>query len=164
MGYQSIVHGRITLDSDFKKSQEFIKSIGKNNEYTHMTAEMYGLGITEITYDQKPVIVFGATYKQIEYDWSCFVLEFESVLRNISFDTAKITLETEIYGTYNFFWKSKHTKESFDSKEHLIETDAWFFGFGNRDRWGFLERELEASQIFDFENFKYPVNIKKNKN
>jgi hypothetical protein len=35
------------------------------------------------------------------------MIKFENVLRNIEFDTAKIQMETEYYGTYNFFWKSK---------------------------------------------------------
>ncbi|AUC15775.1 hypothetical protein BTO06_11715 [Tenacibaculum sp. SZ-18] len=157
MGYQSIVHGRILLDRDFKESQSFINSLGNDNTYPQLNTDMFGIGITEPTYYEDPVIVFGATYKQIEYDWTSFILKFEHILRNVGFDTAKIQLETEILGTYNFFWKSKYSKDSFDSEEKLIETDEWFFGYGNRGRWGFLETQIEDFQIFDFENFKYPI-------
>jgi hypothetical protein len=161
MGYQSIVHGRILIERDFKESQEFIKSIGKDNCYPQISTEMFGFGISEPTYYEDPVIVFGATYKEVEYDWKSFILKFETVLRNVGFDTAKIQLETEILGTYNFFWKSKNSKDSFDSKENLIETDEWFFGFGNRGRWGLLDGEMKDYHIFDFENFKYPVEFSK---
>ncbi|MDC1161896.1 hypothetical protein OAT18_00485 [Tenacibaculum sp.] len=157
MGYQSIVHGRILLDRDFKESQSFINSLGNDNTYPQLNTDMFGVGITEPTYYEDSVIVFGATYKQIEYDWISFILKFEHILRNVGFDTAKIQLETEILGTYNFFWKSKHSKDSFDSEEKLIETDEWFFGYGNRGRWGLLDSELEEYQIFDFEDFKYPI-------
>lgn len=157
MGYQSIVHGRILLDRDFKESQSFINSLKIDNTYPQINSEMFGVGISEPTYYEDPLIVFGATYKQVEYDWTSFILKFEHILRNVGFDTAKIQLETEILGTYNFFWKSKHSKDSFDDKEKLIETEEWFFGYGNRGRWGLLDTEIEDFQIFDFENFKYPI-------
>ena len=85
---------------------------------------------------------------------------YESILKQLHFDTAKIQLETEILGTYNFFWKSKRNstvKENFDEKDKMIETELWFFGFGNRDRWGLLESELLPSEIFIIDHFKYPV-------
>ena len=85
---------------------------------------------------------------------------YESILKQLHFDTAKIQLETEILGTYNFFWKSKRNstvKENFDEKDKMIETELWFFGFGNRDRWGLLESELLPSEIFKIDHFKYPV-------
>ncbi len=157
MGYQSIVHGRILLDRDFKESQDFINSLGTDNVYPQLNSEMFGIGISEPTYYEYPVVVFGATYKEVEYDWTSFILKFEHILRNVGFDTAKIQLETEVLGTYNFFWKSKHSKKSFDEKETLIETEEWFFGYGNRGRWGLLDKEIEDFQIFDFENFKYPI-------
>ncbi|WP_343664115.1 hypothetical protein [Chryseobacterium mucoviscidosis] len=122
--------------------------------------EMFGLGISEHSYYEDPVITFGATYKQIEYHWKEFIITFENILKQLHFDTAKIQLETEILGTYNFFWKSKRNstvKENFDEKDKMIETELWFFGFGNRDRWGLLESELLPSEIFKIDHFKYPV-------
>ncbi len=121
---------------------------------------MFGLGISEHSYYEDPVITFGATYKQIEYHWKEFIITFENILKQLHFDTAKIQLETEIVGTYNFFWKSKRNstvKENFDEKDKMIETELWFFGFGNRDRWGLLESELLPSEIFKIDHFKYPV-------
>ncbi len=121
---------------------------------------MFGLGISEHSYYEDPVITFGATYKQIEYHWKEFIITFENILKQLHFDTAKIQLETEILGTYNFFWKSKRNstvKENFDEKDKMIETELWFFGFGNRDRWGLLESELLPSEIFKIDHFKYPV-------
>lgn len=61
-------------------------------------------------------------------------------------------------GTYNFFWKSKKsTKDNFDDNDKLIDVDEWFFGFGNRSRWGTLETDLLEEEIFSLEDFKYPV-------
>ncbi len=157
MGYQSIVHGRILLDRDFKASQEFIRSLGNNDTYPQLNAEMFGVGIKEPKNYQDSVIVFGGTYKEVEYDWTSFILKFEHILRNVGFNTAKIELETEVLGTYNFFWKSKRPNYFFESEEELIETDEWFFGYGKRGMWGFLDTDLEKHQIFDLEGFKYPI-------
>ncbi|MCD0472583.1 hypothetical protein [Flavobacterium sp. JAS] len=87
------------------------------------------------------------------------IIKFEDILRQLDFETAKIQLETEIMGTYNFFWKSKKSaKDSFEDNDKLIEVDEWFFGFGNRSRWGTLETDLLEEDIFSLEDFKYPVN------
>ncbi|MDO3423892.1 hypothetical protein QWT87_03250 [Chryseobacterium sp. APV1] len=158
MGFQSIVHGRIVIENKHEEAREIIINLG--NEDWMFRTEMFGLGISEYSYYEDPVITFGATYKQIEYHWKEFIITFENILKQLHFDTAKIQLETEILGTYNFFWKSKRNstvKENFDEKDKIIETELWFFGFGNRDRWGLLESELLPSEIFKIDHFKYPV-------
>ncbi|AKK72016.1 hypothetical protein HX13_19045 [Chryseobacterium sp. P1-3] len=155
MGFQSIVHGRIVIENNLDKVREIIQNLG-NDEWMLRT-EMFGLGISDQTYYEDPVISFGATYKQIEYYWAEFILEFENILRQIDFDTAKIQLETEIMGTYNFFWKSKKDKTSYEKEAKMIETEEWFFGFGNRDRWGLLETDLLEEEIFTIDDFKYPI-------
>ncbi|MBL7706572.1 MAG: hypothetical protein JNM21_13590 [Taibaiella sp.] len=39
-------------------------------------------------------------------------------------------METEFYGNYNFFWKSKTGTESFKEEDALIETEDWFSDSG----------------------------------
>lgn len=107
-------------------------------------------------YYQQPVIAFAADYKAIEYDWNDFILKFEHLLRHIEFDTAKIEIETEFYGNYNFFWKSKTGAELFKEEDALIETEEWFFGFGHRNAWGHLREPLRPAHIFNID-FSYPV-------
>lgn len=158
MGYQSIVHGRIIINNKIEEARELIYSIG--NDGWLIRTEYFGLGVDRFTYYEDPVLVFGATYKQVEYEWSDFILEFENLLRNLSFDTAKIQLETEIYGTYNFFWRSKKQPGNISfniQDDKLIETDEWLFGYGNRSRWGTLETDLQEFEIFTFNDFKYPI-------
>ena len=84
---------------------------------------MFSLGATESPYYyENPIISFGASYKEVEHEWEFFILKFENILRNIEFETAKTQLETEILGTYNFFWKSKTGTDTYEKKEKLIET------------------------------------------
>lgn len=158
MGYQSIVYGRIVISNNHEEARNVILALG--NENWMFRTEMFGLGVSQVTYYEEPVISFGATYKQIEYHWEEFILKFESLLRQFDFDTAKIQLETEIMGTYSFFWKSKRTsKENFDEDDNIIETDEWFFGFGNRSRWGTLVTDLTEGDIFRLDNFEYPIKL-----
>lgn len=156
MGFQSIVYGRIVINNNLLDARKIIDSLG--NEEWMLRTEMFGQGISNSTYYEDSVISFGATYKQIEYHWSEFILKFENLLRQFDFETAKIHLETEIMGTYNFFWKSKrYGRNDFKENEKLIEVEEWFFGFGNRSRWGTLESDLQEHEIFEIEGFKYPV-------
>jgi hypothetical protein len=160
MGCQSIVSGRIVLGNYPEKAREVIAALG--NGRSILTTEMFGLGISQRTYYEDPVLSFGATYKQIEDYWSDFIVAFEEILRQIDFDTAKILLETGIYGDYNFFWKSKRNgrNRNFREKDEIIETEEWYFGFGNRTRDGHLVPPYTfEAQVFDWEGFKYPVEI-----
>lgn len=157
MGFQSIVFGRIVIEGRLNEAREVIKSLGDSGI---LTTEMFGLGVSDITYYEEPVISFGATYRSIEGYWGSFIIEFENLLRQFDFDTAKIQLETEIEGTYNFFWRSKKFgSHNFPADHKLIETEEWFFGFGNRSRWGTLESDLLESEIFSCDNFKYPIKV-----
>ncbi|WP_121811658.1 hypothetical protein [Mucilaginibacter kameinonensis] len=156
MGYQSIVFGRIVIENNLDRARAVINSLGDGPGI--LRTEMFGLGVSRHTYYEDPVISFGATYKSIEDNWDLFILDFEELLRQFDFDTAKIQLETEILGTYNFFWKSKKSgKDNFDEKDKMIETDEWFFGFGNRSRWGTLASDLTDLDIFSYYDFEYPV-------
>lgn len=156
MGFQTIVHGRITLKGDYEKSRQYLKSLN-DKEYPWLRAELFSTGATESPYYyEQPVIAFAADYKEVEYDWSDFILKFEHLLRNIEFDSARIQMETEILGTYNFFWKSKTGWTTYEEAEKMIETEEWFFGFGHRNYWGYLTEPLTEAHIFSID-FSYPV-------
>jgi hypothetical protein len=157
MGQQTIVHGRIILNGNFEKSKEFIRGLGNDDKYPWIRTEMFSAGTNESPYYyEKPVIAFAASYKDLQYDFTSFIIKFENVLRNLEFDTAKIQMETEFYGTYNFFWKSRSNTDKFEAKEQLIETNEWYFGYGYRCRWGLLDEELKEKHVFAID-FEYPV-------
>lgn len=158
MGTQSIVHARITLKDNFSRARDFIESLGNDETFPFMRSDMFNIGPTERPYYYyHPVVIFGATYKAVEYDWKAFIIKFEHILRNLEFGTAKVQLETAFLGTYNFFWKKKDGKDKMREDESLIETDEWFFGYGNRSCWGTLDEVLSERKIFTFQNFQYPI-------
>jgi hypothetical protein len=69
-------------------------------------------------------------------------------------------METEMYGTYDFFWKRKLNNDKFEVKEKLIETENWFFGHGQRDVWGHLQLQTNEPKVFPF-SYTYPIQIDK---
>jgi hypothetical protein len=67
-------------------------------------------------------------------------------------------METEYLGDYHFFWKSKTERDHFEEKDKFMEMPEWYFGYGYRGRWGFLEEGSDAEPSFPFP-FEYPVQV-----
>ena len=122
------------------------------------------MGELDKYYYEEPVISFAATYKY--YDWIAILIKLECLLMKINFVSAKMQLESEYEGHFNFFWKSKNHSSSFRAENNLIETDKWYFGVGHRDMWGILIENLGVGKYpIQPLNFLYPIefpsNIKK---
>ncbi len=109
---------------------------------------------------EEPVIAFAATYKY--YDIPSFLIKWECILMRIDFFSAKIQIESEHEGQFEFFWKSKDQTSHFYEKDKMIETDQWYFGIGYRDMWGFLLEDLTTSKsLFHDLGFTYPIQFDK---
>jgi len=167
----SIVHGRILMEYGSEENfREIISSLGLDEYYPFLSSHMFS-GAAEIQsqfYDQQ-VIAFAATYKNVEYGYGfhVFILKFEKLLRQLAFDTAHIELETELMGTYRFFWKKIREPDTIkdryqDEDFQLIRTDEWYFGFGYRNDYGSLVVKLEEAQIYPADDFAYPISIPEN--
>ncbi len=140
MGEMTIIHGRITLRGRCEAAKEAIAKLGNDTEYPFLCSEMFSIGAVDSPfYYQQPVIAFAATYKSLEHDWVSFRTKFEAFLRQLDFDTAKLEMETEFYGSFYCFWAAKSADTHFAEKEHFAETDEWFVGYGYRTQFGTLE-------------------------
>ncbi|TAE21312.1 MAG: hypothetical protein EAZ92_17110 [Candidatus Kapaibacterium sp.] len=144
MGEMTIIHGRITLHGSTYQTCEAgkkaIANIGNDTEYPYLRSEMFSIGAVDNQfYYQQPVIAFAATYKSLEHDWNGFKAKFEAFLRQLDFDTAKLEMETEFYGSFHCFWVAKNVNTRFDEEEHFTETDEWFVGYGYRTQFGTLQ-------------------------
>lgn len=156
MGEISIVHGIIKIE-DLNLYKEVVKSMEIDENYPWIRPEMLNLcGEERPYYYENPIATFGATYKNLDggVSWSEFILKFEHLLKQIKFDFARIRLETEFMGDYEFFWGAKRgVEKEFYAEKHLIESEKWFFGYGIRHMFGGL-KEKEAKLPFDFQ---YPI-------
>lgn len=158
---QTIVYGIIVLNENLEKSREFIQNLGLDNSFPAMEPQMFSLGSSK-RYDD-PIISFASTYKYAEDHWIDFIIKFEYILRNIEFSDARIHLEPTISSSYNFFWFSQNYYNGklpfveFENPELLIETPDWYFGLGYRNNHVDSSFKLEDLNVFEFENFQYPI-------
>ena len=156
MGETTIIFGRISVNGDLKKAKRFIETFKDDNSYPWFRPEMFSFSSFEKPYYfREPIIGFASSYKNLEDSLKDLIIKFEYLLENIDFSTAKLQMETEMFGTYDFFWKRKTQNDKYDEKENLIETKNWFFGHGNRNVWGHLQQELEP-RVFPF-SYEYPI-------
>lgn len=114
MGHVSIVYGKIIgatwKHEDYHKLQRlnkvFIESLPENdNDFPWINKGMFLIpdpGITSMYRDQ--VIVFGASYKSVEHEWSHWLEKFENILKNLFWINATIYLETELVGDHKYEW------------------------------------------------------------
>ncbi|QQV02926.1 MULTISPECIES: hypothetical protein [Chryseobacterium] len=171
MNEYSSIYGYIKINRDYKKSANFIKGIGIDNDYPFINTNMFSLGDYEIPfYYENPIFGFAATYKYFGLelnDWNSFILKIERILRNIDFENAQFHVESSI-GDFTLYWESLDKKFYSEEKENdkiiqLTKTEEWYFGFGKRSVFGGY---LDETQIFnDYEdlrnlsnlNFKYPI-------
>lgn len=170
MEYTSI-YGYIKIDRDYQKSVEFIKNIGKDENYPFINTSMFSFGENEIPfYYENIVLGFAATYKDFGLDlsdWNEFILKIEGILRNIDFENAQFHVESSI-GEFTLFWTKKGSSllgEENDSKYieeyKLTKTNEWYFGFGKRSLFtGYPDRDIEIYEDLRNEpnlGFKYPI-------
>jgi len=101
-------------------------------------------------YRYNPILTFGRTYKYLTggNEWKKLILKFEHILININFKNAKLYLETEFLGNYEFFWKSEmkegNTLLLFSAGKHTM--------FGNK---------IEEPQPLMPMNTEYPITFNK---
>lgn len=165
------IYGYIKINRDYEKSANFIRNIGKDEEYPFINTHMFSLGDPEKPYYyENPIFGFAATYKYFGLelqDWNSFILKIENILRNIDFENAQFHVESSI-GDFTLYWESINKNFYSEEKEddkliRLTKAEEWYFGFGKRSVFGGYLDETKISH--DFEdlrnipslNFKYPV-------
>ena len=152
-----MVHGVVVLN-DLPLFQQVLRTMKPDQNFPWLRADMFNVGPTTLPYYyQRPVVTFGTSYKNLDggSNWSEFILKFEYLLAKLDFDYARIRLETECFGDYEFFWGQKTgAPASFYGNTDLIERDRWFFGYGCRHMFGSLLHEEVPELPYDFQ---YPI-------
>ena len=94
--------------NDKESGNEFFKDYVDTN-HPILPKESFNLNLLNSEhYRYNPILTFGRTYKYLTggNEWRQLILKFEHVLMNLNFDNAKMYLETEFMGNYEFMWKS----------------------------------------------------------
>ena len=121
MGQQSIVYGKIVgsrfnyggntnLNNDpqlySKLNRLVIDQLPATDEYPQLTREMFNL--PSLSSYKNQILVFGASFKNLEGEWVDWVVKFENLLRKLYWDEAVVHLDMELYGERTFRWKNKN--------------------------------------------------------
>ena len=114
MGQISIVYGNIIgatwKTEDYHKLQqlnkEILSTLPDTDTFPWIHRNMFHCqdpNNIEGTYRDQ-VIVFGASYKSVEYEWTEWLDKFESILKLLYWTSATIHLDTELVGTHTYEW------------------------------------------------------------
>lgn len=82
---------------------------------------------------RKQVILFGASYKSVEYDWPEWLEKFENILRQLFWTSATIHLKTELVGNHTYEWDIPIDQIFNLDAEHPMPITSWEFKGGPRD-------------------------------
>ena len=125
MGYRSIVYGRIIgsrfnygynagLNNDpllyHKLNRLTIDLLPEEDDFPQLTRQMFnlpGLDFKDGLYKNQ-IIVFGASYKEIEDSWIDWIVKFEHLLKALYWDEVVVHLETECRGDRTYQWKNNN--------------------------------------------------------
>jgi hypothetical protein len=56
------------------------------------------------------VIAFGREYNGVEQHWQAWRAKFEDLLRKLYWNEVHLYLETELWGTYHFWWERRRSE------------------------------------------------------
>lgn len=162
----AVTYGAITLREDYKHSTDFIKSLGKDILYPKISTSDFGLGDYD-NYFHGDVLTYHFSWDNMVISYAnttsasvlreslgLYILKMEHILRHIDFAKAIFHMQSmESAASTNLFWENRMHRH-FDtpdrlSKNLLIETDEWNFGYGKRALTGYLdEPDIYAKESF----------------
>lgn len=143
MGHESIIYGYIKgsmLKGGTPRSYDLhplnravINTLPKTDQWPFFTRSMFSYPGNDVVSGRyrRQIIHFGASLKQVESDWEEWLSKFESLLKRLYWQEAKLHLETELVGNHTYIWVGK-----FDMTNPYYQvyapTTEWTFEGGPR--------------------------------
>ncbi|MFT3824218.1 MAG: hypothetical protein QM731_09870 [Chitinophagaceae bacterium] len=142
MGHISIVYGKIIGElwrtEDYHRLHRLNKRVidalpEEDDTFPWISRSMFAVpdpGKDKLYRDQ--VIVFGASYKSVEYEWDEWLEKFEAILKQLYWSSATIHLETELVGNHQYEWAFDIDQPDNWTTDHPQPTTMWTFDGGPR--------------------------------
>lgn len=113
-GQESVVYGCIkdVITGDVRQrhntNRDAILALPDAEGWPVVNREMFAVPTLELAAggQHTQVMHFGASYRGIEYEWTHWLEQFESLLRNMYWVAATVHLETELSGIHSFVWEA----------------------------------------------------------
>lgn len=150
MGHASIVYGNIIATAwkseDHSKLHRLNAAVIESlpaidDQFPWITKGMFLVPADTQGIYRDQVIVFGASYKSVEYEWSEWLEKFESILKKLFWISATIHLETELFGDHKYEWLADCERMDGWFKDEPVVAALWEFKGGPRSFEQLLARD-----------------------
>lgn len=141
MAHHSIVHGRIKgptwQTKDYYRLHGFneksLKELPELDlDYPWINQSMFNIPNEQGVFRDQ-VITFGASYKNLEYDWHLWLEKFEDILRKFYWINVSIYVKFEIMGFYEYHWSLSNVEHARCLFDKPTPIENWIFeGTGPR--------------------------------
>lgn len=135
MAHEALVYGCICAPAwktdDFyqlhRLNKTVLQSLPENDTtFPCINRSMFSIPNEQGIYHQQ-VIAFGASYRNLEYEWHIWLDKFESILRTLYWWDIRLVTEFEIMGTYTYHWNVSPDQQKIDFMGSPQPVSAWQF-------------------------------------
>lgn len=147
MGHISVVYGIIVGERWHIKDTyrlhrlnvQVIETLPESDDWPFLTRDMFSIALAgspdafvQGIYRAQP-IHFGATFKEIEWNWDEWLVKFEALLLRLYWNEVYLHLRTQgTVGDYDYVYSALNTSERFHSNEPPLPVNMWEFTGGQR--------------------------------
>jgi hypothetical protein len=133
------IHGGVEDWYDFYPlNQAAIDALPREDDYPPLTRDLFTVPMNYtqhgVAFYRRQVIHFGASFSNFSENWHEWLPKFEALLPRLYWDEARLHLEIELYGEYEYRWRAAWPTED-PSWRHSPRTPTteWTFTGGPRD-------------------------------
>lgn len=113
---------------------QIIATLPEEDTWPFLSRYMFSSSTNSIQTTYKSQIIhFGASFKQIEWEWEAWLLKFEAVLRQMYWDEVHLHLVAEglNFEPFHYIWEDDEAEKA-AYPDHLQPVARWTFSGGPR--------------------------------
>jgi hypothetical protein len=114
-----------------------IESLVTDDDYPPLTRGMFAVpmdfGQPGSAFYREQMIHFGASFNHLSESWHLWLAKFEGLLRRLYWSEARLHLQTELHGAYDYRWWAAYSGTPPWLRSPPAPTAEWTFEGGQRD-------------------------------
>jgi len=142
-------------------NQQIVATLPTTDDWPFLTRQMFtlpGADPADGLY-RSQLIHFGATFKEIEWEWDLWLAKFEHLLGQLFWEEVYLHLRTEAtVGDYDYLYKALDAIPSFLEHESPVPAGLWRFSGGPRKfDPDVLTDEREREQVWLYSDGRWQI-------